>query len=148
MHWNEILKIRKYSTQLPSINDDCDDNTYIVSIFKSTYSDLYNSVSTPVHIVDSLYSKIHKLILNSHEASQPHITISDVRTEIKGLKSEKSDGSTDLTSASLFNGTDLLSKCIFNVFTIMLQHGYASKHFMISTTVPIANLKFQKTIDQ
>ena len=56
VYWNEIVKIRKSTTQLPSIMDDCDDDTYIVSLFKTTYSDLYNSVSTPVHMVDSLYS--------------------------------------------------------------------------------------------
>ena len=60
----------------------------------------------------------------------------DVRTAMKGQKSGKSDGSTDLTSDSLINGTDLLFKCIANVFTIMLQHGYALKHFMMSTMVP------------
>ena len=73
VYWNETLK-RKSTTQLPSIIDDCDDNTYIVSQFKTTYSDLYNSVSIPVHIVDSLYSKINKLILDSHETLLPHIT--------------------------------------------------------------------------
>ena len=66
------------------------------------YSDLYNSVSTtPVHIVDSLHSKINKPILDSHETHQPHITNCDVRTAMKGLKSYKSDGFTDLTSDSL-----------------------------------------------
>ena len=69
----QIFQIRKSTTQLPSI-DDCDDNTYIVGILKTTYSNVYNSVSTPVHIVDSLYSKINKLILDSHETRQPHIT--------------------------------------------------------------------------
>ena len=93
---------------MPSIIDNCDDNTYIDSLFKTTYSDLYNSVSTPVHIVDSLYSKINKLILDSHETRQPHITNCDVSTAIKGLKSETYDGSTDLTSAILSNGTELL----------------------------------------
>ena len=137
VYWNEILKIRKSTTQLPSIIDDCEDNSYIVGLFKTNYSDVYNSVSTPVHIVNSLYSKINKLILNSNETRQPHITNCDVRTAIKGLKSDKSDGSTDLTSNSLINGTDLLFKCISNVFTIMLQHGYAPKHFMMSTIVPI-----------
>ena len=43
-----------------------------VSLFITTYSDLYKSVSTPVHIVDSLYSKINKLILDSHETRRPH----------------------------------------------------------------------------
>ena len=86
-------------------------------------------VSTPVHIVDSLYSKINKLILDSHETRQPHITNCDVRTAIKGLKSDKYDDSTDLTSNSLINETDLLFKCISNVFTSILQHGYAPKTF-------------------
>ena len=36
MYWNAILKIRKSTTQLPSIIDVCDDNTYIVSVFKTT----------------------------------------------------------------------------------------------------------------
>ena len=124
---------------MPSIIDDCDDNTYIVGLFKTTYSELYNNVSTPVYIVDSWYSKINKLILDSHETRQPHITNCDVRTAIKGLKSDISDGSTDLTSDSLINGTDLLFKCISNVFTIMLQHGYVPKHVMMSTIVPIPN---------
>ena len=104
VYWNEIRKIRKSTIQLPPIIDDCDDNTYIAGLFKTTYSDLYNSVSTPVHIVDSLYSKINKLILDSHETRQPHITNCDVRTAIKGLKSDKYDGSTDLMSDSLING--------------------------------------------
>ena len=65
-----------------------------------------------VHIVDSLYSKINKLILDSHKTRQPHITNVDVRTAMKGLKPDKSDGSTDLTSDSLINGTDLLFKYI------------------------------------
>ena len=64
-----------------------------------------------------------------------HITNCDVRTAIKVLKSEKSDGSYDLTSDSINNGTDLIFKCISN--TIMLQHGYAPKHFMLSTIVSI-----------
>ena len=92
---------------MPSIIDDCDDNTYIVILFNTTYSDLYNSVSTPVHIVDLLYSKINKLILDSHETHQTHITNCDA---LKGMKSDKSDGSTDLTSDNLINGTDLLFK--------------------------------------
>ena len=132
---------------MPYINDDCDDITHIVSLFKTAYSDLYNSVSTPVHIVDSLYIKINQLILDSHKTRRPYITNSDVRTAMKGLKSDKSDGSTDLTYDSLINGTDLLFKCISNEFTIMLQHGYA--HFMMSTIVPIpkgmkSNLKCSK----
>ena len=132
-----VLKIRKSTTQLPYIIDDCDDNTYIVSLFYTTYSDLYNSVSTPVHIVDSLYSKINRVILDSHETRQPHVTNCDVRTAMKGPKSDKSEGSTDLTSDSIINGTDVLFKCISNVFTIMLQHDYAPTHFMMSTIIPI-----------
>ena len=97
----------------------------LVYLIKTTYSDLYNSVSTPVHIVDSLYSKINKLLHDSHETRQPHITNCDVRTEINGMKSEKSNGFTDLTSDSLINGINLLFKPISNVFTIMLQHSYA-----------------------
>ena len=54
------------------------------------------------HIVNSLYSKINKLI-PGHETRQPHITNCDVHTAMKGLKSEKYDGSTDLTSDSLIN---------------------------------------------
>ena len=72
------------------LGDHCDDNTYIVSLFKTTY--MYNALYTPVHIVNSLYSKINKLILDSHETRQPHITKCDVRTAMKS-----SDGSTDLT---------------------------------------------------
>ena len=84
-----------------------------------------------------MYSKINKLIIDSHETRQSHITNCDERSAIKGLKSDKSDGSTDLTSDSLVNGTDLLFECITNVFTIMLQHAYAPKHCMMSTIVPI-----------
>ena len=73
-----------------------------------------------------MYSKINNLILGSHETCQPRITNCDVHTAIKGLKSEKSDGFTDLTSDSLINGTALLFKCISNVLTIMLQHGYVT----------------------
>ena len=40
-------------------------------------------------------------------------------------------------SDSLINGTDLLFKCISNVFGIMLQNSYAPKYFMMSTIVPI-----------
>ena len=69
---------------------------------------------------------------------------------MKDLKSNKSDGPTDLTSDSLINGTALLFKCISSVLTIMLQHGYAPKHFMMSTIVPIlkgmkSNLKCSET---
>ena len=56
---------------------------------------------------------------------------------MKGLKSGKYDGSTDLTSDIVINGTDLLFKCISNVFTIMLKHSYAPKHFIMLTIVPI-----------
>ena len=73
------FKNKEINYQLPYINDDCDDNTYIVRLFKTAYSDLYNSVSTPVHIVDSLYIKINQLILDSHK-TRPYITNSDVRT--------------------------------------------------------------------
>ena len=111
------MRFSKSTTQLPSIIDDCNDNTYIVSLFLTTYSDLYNSVSTPVHLVDSLYSKI---ILDSHGTRQPHNIIKNcyIRTAIKGPKSENYDGSTNLTSDSLINRTDLLFKCTSNVFTI------------------------------
>ena len=106
-------------------------------------------MSTPVHIVDSLYSKINKLILDSHETRQPHLPNCDVRTAIKGLKSGKSDGFTDLTSDSFINGTDLFVKWISSVFTIMLQYGYAPKHVMMATIVPIhkgikSNLKYSE----
>ena len=37
----------------------------------------------------------------------------------------------------LINGTGLLFKCISNVFAIMLKHGYAPTHVIISTVVPI-----------
>ena len=63
------------------------------------------------NIVDSLYSKINKLILDSHETRQLHITNCDLHTAMKGLKSEKSDDSTKLTSNSIINETDLLFKC-------------------------------------
>ena len=43
------IKMRKFTTQLSPFIDDCDDNTYIVSLFKTTYNDLYNNVSTHVH---------------------------------------------------------------------------------------------------
>ena len=105
------------------------------------YIMVYLRIHVLVHIVDSLYSKINKLILGSHETRQPRITNCDVRTAIKGLKSEKSDGFTDLTSDRLINGTDLLFKCISNVLTIMLQHGYAPTHFIVSTIVPIPKCK-------
>ena len=129
------MRFKKSTTQLPYIIDDCDDNIYIyiVSLFKTTYSNLYNSVSTPVHLVDSLYSKINILFLYNHETRQPHITNRDVCTVIQGLKSEKSDSSTDLSSVSLINGSDLLFKCISNVLTIMLQHSYKGRQKFLGT---------------
>ena len=66
-----------------------------VSLFKTTYTDLYNSVSTLAHVTCALQLRIRK--------------------------SDISDGSTDLTSDSLINVTDLFFKCISSVFTIMLQ---------------------------
>ena len=63
----------------------CNNNEDVVNLFKATYSGLYNNVSISVHIVDSLYSKINKLILYSHELRQPHITKCDVCTAIKWL---------------------------------------------------------------
>ena len=47
------------------------------------------------------------------------------------------NGSTDITSDSLINGTDLLFKCISNVSTIMLQLDYAPKRFIMATIVAI-----------
>ena len=43
----------------------------------------------------------------------------------------------DMRTIRLINGTDLLFKCISYVLTIMLQHGYAPRHFIVSTIVPI-----------
>ena len=107
--------------------------TMLSHIFTLFFSDIHNIFSY-IHYVLSYDDPVFSYI---HETRQPHITNCDVRSAIKGLKSEKSDGSIDLRSDSLINGTDLLFKCISNVFTIMLQYGYAPKHFMMSTSFPI-----------
>ena len=51
----------------------------------------------PVHVVDSLYNKINKLVIDNHETRQTHITNCDVRTAIKCLRSENFHGSTDIS---------------------------------------------------
>ena len=48
---------------------------------------VYLKLPTVIYIVDSLYSKINQLILDSHETHQPHITDCDMRSAMQGLKS-------------------------------------------------------------
>ena len=46
-----IYTIRKSTTQFLHTRDDGNGNTDIASLFKTTYSYLYNGESTPVHKV-------------------------------------------------------------------------------------------------
>ena len=74
VYWNEIRKMRKSTIQFPSIIDDCDDNTHIVGLFKTTYSDLYNSVSTHNHLYTQA-AKLHTRICTGWAEFTNAITI-------------------------------------------------------------------------
>ena len=64
VYWNEIKK--------GNLLASCHLFLMIVILFEATYGNLYNSIYTHVHIVDSLYNTINKLILDSHETRKPH----------------------------------------------------------------------------
>ena len=64
--------------------------------------------------------------------AQHTITVGDIDKGINGLHNNKRDGTCDMFSDHLINGTPNLNVHLSLLFTAMLQHGFSPSQFSMS----------------
>ena len=73
--------------------------------------------------------------------AQHTITVGDIDKGINGLHNNKRDGTCDMLSDHLINGTPNLNVHLSLLFTAMLRHGFSPSQFCMSKLIPIPKNK-------
>ena len=137
--WTESKKINSVGKPSPSSVDGKTGDPAIASVFAKNYSSLYNSVSFDQSAMSRLESDLNDQIGSRCCGSDCYcshfVSVMDIRSAIKFLKSGKSDGvlSTDYI---LNAGSDLFTHFSF-LFSAMVRHGFVPSSLLMATIVPI-----------
>ena len=116
--WNEAKKMKKTNSSTPNIIDNVSGSENISEVFTHKFKDLYNSVGFESRDLETLMSKLNKLINKDHTGHRLNtniikkITVRDVIDAVTKLKSDKKD-ETGLNINHLKLGSDRLIVVVF-----------------------------------
>ena len=149
--WNEVRRVKRTQTQLPSSVDNVTGETEICHLFSKKYQTLLNSVSYNMDEMKSILQDIDNDISTSckqqHCYSNHNVSSSMVKEAIKQLKANKGDGNDGCQSDHFIHGTDKLYDMLSTLLTVMLKHGYAPDSFLLSTIASIPKNKHKSISD-
>jgi hypothetical protein len=144
--WKDVKKMKGSQNSVPNKIDDTNGSQNIANLFASKFSQLYNSVSYDHSNMLELKSCVSDDIKHKCKSSQcstkcTHhikcITVDDVKRGIKQLKHDKKDGTMNLYTNHLINGTDRLFVMLSLLFTAILVHGFCPDSMLYGTMTPI-----------
>lgn len=133
--WMESKKMRDMRVNPPHVDNKCDPNE-ISDIFANKYKNLYNSVPPKESAMTEIEKQIHEG-LKQTSAKEYVVTYDDVKSAIRSLKPEKSDGDLGLWSNHIIHGGDILTRHLSRLITAMLIHGFSPGDLTTATIVSI-----------
>ena len=137
--WVESKKINSAGKLSPSSIDGKTGDGPIATVFADKYRSLYNSVSFSDDEMTQLESQISQAVsdrcCNGNCYCSHSVNVSDIRSAMRGLKADKSDGFLS-TDHILHGGPDLLIHLSI-LFTSMVSHGFSPSAITLSTIIPI-----------
>ena len=146
--WRDVKKVKGHRKSIPNKIDDAKGDQNIADLFANKFYKLYNSVK----YCESTMSDLQELILNDiqHKCDLHvdtvctehlhYITVNDVKCCVKLLKSDKKDGSLNLYTNHLINGTGRLFVMISLLFTAILIHGFCPLPMLYGTMTPLPKI--------
>jgi hypothetical protein len=134
--WREVKRIKDSRKPVASTVDDFNTRAEICKVFTDKYSALYNSVTFDSSDMIRYLDNINRDLLHDSTASYLYISTADVKKAVSGLKTGKSDGQNQ-QSDHLINGTPLLFRKLAQLFTAMINLGFAPDSFLLGTLSPI-----------
>jgi hypothetical protein len=131
----EVNKVKSSKKHLPSIVDDCSDESDIAETFASKYMHLYSSVPFCINDVDKLKSSINTSI-NTSNFNDAVIRVSEIRGYFK-FKLNKSDVIVGLHSDHFVNAGDDLHVHLAMLLTGCFVQDYVPDELCVSSVIPI-----------
>ena len=141
--WSSIKKVKGQQKSVPNKIDNSHGNQEIADMFANKFSNLYNSVSYDHDKMLLLKSRISDSIKHRCESGVKctnhvrHITVKDIQSSVKQLKCDKKDGTVNMYTNHVINGTNRLFVLLSLLFTAMLLHGYCPLYMLYGTMTPI-----------
>ena len=123
----------------------------IANLYKEKYNKLLNCVSnnsTKIHnIVNKINDGIVSCCTNGKCYYNHNVNTNVVSKAIRSLKRGKVDGTCNLYSDHLINGSKMLSVLLALLFKAMLSHGIAPNNLLESKIIPIPKNKKKSLSD-
>ena len=138
--WKEIHKIGHVGKNSTVAVDGISDSALVANMFADKYQNLYNSVPFDSAEMNQIVASVNNNISKNCNQDDNNALFSreEISKAISNLKSNKSDGSCDLSTNHLKCAPlDLLSIHLANLFSLMLIHGYVPSDLLHGTTMPI-----------
>ena len=143
--WQDIHTfIGKKSISPNNIDGETDSNK-IANNFACKYEELYNTVSFNQIVMNKLMQNVtsdikHRCIDDGCN-SQHHISVTNIESAMKHIKSNKKDGFHDVSTSYLIHASSVLYIHMSLLFTAMLHHGFSPSQFLFSKLIPIVKNK-------
>ena len=115
--WQDIHTFIGKKSILPNNIDGENDSIKIANNFACKYEELYNTVSfNQIEMNDSMQnvtSDIKHRCIEGGCYSQHHISVTNIESAMKHIKSNKKDGFDDVSTSYLINASSVFNKCHF-----------------------------------
>ena len=136
--FKDVKKFKGQSTSYSkTINGKCTPEN-IAEEFAREYQTLYNSCKYDNDVLNSFKTDLDVCLRQSMSNVQDvTISIVDIKSAIKLIKKNKSDGVYDFMSDNFIYGTDSLFMHLSRLLSMCLLHGYFPSVLLLSTLIPI-----------
>ena len=141
--WTEVKLVNNKTSGVPNTIDGAMGDEPISDVFIDKYKNLYNSVSFDSNDMDSLLTKVDKLINEDCNVDHTNsvIKVNDVIEAISQIKHGKKDGYSLIYTDHFINGTNKLYIMLSLLFSSMIVHGFSPDGLNISTIQPLVKNK-------
>ena len=141
--WTEVKLVNNKTSGVPNMIDGAMGDEPISDVFIDKYKNLYNSVSFDSNDMDSLLTKVDKLINGDCNVDHTNsvIKVNDVVEAISQIKHGKKDGYSLIYTDHFINGTNKLYIMLSLLFSSMIVHGFSPDGLNISTIQPLVKNK-------
>ena len=139
---DHVKKVRESKNVIPNNVDNITGFKSISDLFAGKYNDLYNSGSNTVGDCSSMKTQLNNICsvdcsCGGKCKAQHTITVGDIDKDINVLHNNKRNGTCDMFSDHLINGTPNLNVHLSLLFTGMLRHDFSPSQFCMSKLIPI-----------
>ena len=143
--WQDIHKFIGKKRISPNNIDGETDSNKIANNIACKYEELYNTVSFNQiemnELMENVTSDIKHRCIEGGCNSQHHISVTNIESAMKHIKSNKKDGFDDVSTSHLIHASSVLSIHMSLLFTAMLHHGFSPSQFRFSKLIPIVKNK-------